>query len=285
MADVKNVVENRDFAKVRSHLHSKTRPTPVDASQERRVRVNVLGVLVDATNLFESTARIMRWISEKERTYVCVTGVHGIMESQRQPDLKLVHNAAGMVTPDGMPLVYVSRWATYSKCERVYGPDLMLEVCRESVRHGYKHFFFGTTPATLSRLTNRLSEQFPGLQVAGTFAPPFRPLTESERTDVVARMNECAPDIVWVGLSTPKQERWMADHRQQLAAPVLIGVGAAFDFHSGTVRQAPRWIQPLCLEWIFRLLCEPKRLWKRYLLNNPQFIVFLIMQRLGFKNY
>lgn len=248
-------------------------------------KVNVLGVLVDATNLADGAARVGRWIAEKERTYVCVTGVHGIMESQRQPDLKAVHNSAGMVTPDGMPLVYISRSAGYRGCGRVYGPDLMLEVCRESVAAGHRHFFFGTTPLTLNRLTENLCRRLPGLQVAGTYAPPFRPLTEPERADAVARINAASPDIIWVGLSTPKQERWMAEYRRYLEAPVLIGVGAAFDFHAGTVRQAPRWMQPLCLEWLFRLLVEPRRLWKRYLLNNPQFVALFVMQRLGLKRY
>jgi N-acetylglucosaminyldiphosphoundecaprenol N-acetyl-beta-D-mannosaminyltransferase len=248
-------------------------------------KVNILGVFVDATNLLDGTAQVMRWIAETKRTYVCVTSVHGIMESQRHPDLKLVHNSAGMVTPDGMPLVYLSRAAGYPDCGRVYGPDFMLEVCRASVAHGYRHFFFGTTPQTLSRLTDRLCRRFPGLKVVGTYAPPFRPLTDFERADAVARMNGSSPDIIWVGLSTPKQERWMAEYRQYLEAPVLIGVGAAFDFHSGTVRQAPRWMQPLCLEWLFRLALEPRRLWKRYLMNNPQFIFSLAMQRLHLRRY
>jgi N-acetylglucosaminyldiphosphoundecaprenol N-acetyl-beta-D-mannosaminyltransferase len=250
-----------------------------------KAQVNILGVSVTATNLSEATARIMQWISAKERTYVCVTGVHGIMESQRQPDLKAVHNAAGMVTPDGMPLVYIGKAAGHPSCGRVYGPDLMLEVCRQSVVHGYRHFFYGTTPQTLSLLTSRLTERFPGLQIAGTYSPPFRALTEAERIEVIGQINRASADIVWVGLSTPKQERWMAQNRSDLTAPVLIGVGAAFDFHAGTVRQAPRWMQPLCLEWLFRLLVEPRRLWKRYLLNNPQFLFSLAMQRLGLRRY
>ena len=199
----------------------------------------------------------MRWVAARQRTYVCVTSVHGIMESQRQPDLKAIHNSAGMVTPDGMPLVYVSRADGHPDCERVYGPDLMLEICRQSVALGYRHYFFGTTPRTLNRLGNRLCERFPGLQVAGMYSPPFRCVADYERADAVARINESQPDIVWVGLSTPKQERWMAQNRQYLRAPVMLGVGAAFDFHSGTVRQAPGWMQPLCLEWLFRLTVEP----------------------------
>lgn len=247
--------------------------------------VNVLGVRVDAINLRGATAQVMRWIAERHRTYVCVTGVHGIMESQRQIDLRAVHNSAGLVVPDGMPLVYISRAAGYFNCGRVYGPDLMLEICRESVAHGYRHFFYGTTPETLTRLTARLESRIPGLQVAGVFAPPFWALTDPERAEAFARVNECSPDIIWVGLSTPKQERWMAESRRYLSAPVLIGVGAAFDFHAGTVRQAPRWMQPLCLEWLFRLVVEPRRLWKRYLLNNPQFLTLLAMQSLRLKKY
>ena len=246
-------------------------------------RVNVLGVLVSATNLPDATSRVLQWVSQKNRTYVCVTGVHGIMESQRQEDLKIVHNSAGMVTPDGMPLVYISRAAGHRNCGRVYGPDLMMEVCRESIAHSYRHFFYGTTPQTLHRLTERLHEQLPGLEVVGTYAPPFRQLTNVEREDVVKQINDSRADIVWVGLSTPKQERWMMEYRQYLGASVLIGVGAAFDFHAGTVRQAPRWMQPICLEWLFRLIVEPRRLWKRYLINNPQFLVSLAMQGLGLR--
>jgi N-acetylglucosaminyldiphosphoundecaprenol N-acetyl-beta-D-mannosaminyltransferase len=260
-------------------------PATFGDAQVPRKRVNVLGVLVDATNLVDGTASIMRWIAEKRRTYVCVTGVHGVMESQRQPDLKTVHNAAGMVTPDGMPLVYISRAEGHASCTRVYGPDLMLEVLRASAERGYRHFFYGTTPQTLDRLTGRLRQKFPALKIAGTYAPPFRPLSDAERADVVAQMNESSPDIIWVGLSTPKQERWMAEYREYLDAPILIGVGAAFDFHAGTVRQAPAWMQPLCLEWLFRLLVEPKRLWKRYFVNVPQFMFYLAIQELGLKRY
>jgi N-acetylglucosaminyldiphosphoundecaprenol N-acetyl-beta-D-mannosaminyltransferase len=161
----------------------------------------------------------------------------------------------------------------------------MLEICRASVPHGYRHFFYGTTEKTLKRLTDSLCERFPGFQVAGVYAPPFRPLTDAERAIVVARINESSPDIIWVGLGCPKQELWMAEHRPYLEAPVMVGVGAVFDFLSGTLRQAPRWIQPLCLEWLFRLLVEPRRLWRRYLLNNPQFIFLLALQRLGLRKF
>ena len=248
-------------------------------------KVNVLGVNVDATNLTAATQRILEMVARRERSYVCVTGVHGIMESRRRPDLQRVHNAAGLVTPDGMPLVYISRAAGYPDCGRVYGPDLMLAVCAAAQSRAYRHFFFGTTPRTLARLTSRLHERCPGIEIAGSFAPPFRPMTDAERAQAVDHINRCAPDVVWVGLSTPKQERWMADHRAALDAPVLIGVGAAFDFHAGVVRAAPRWMQPLCLEWLFRVAVEPKRLWKRYVRIVPSFLFHFALQRMGVRRY
>ena len=219
------------------------------------------------------------------RTYVCVTGVHGVMESQRDDRLRQIHNAAGMVVPDGMPLVYLSRLSGHTHTTRVYGPDLMETVCRNSVASGRRHFFYGTTEATLEQLCDRLRCRFPGIQIAGTYSPPFRELTDEERGEIAVRINRCAPDIVWVGLSTPKQERWMADFRDRLAAPVLIGVGAAFAFHAGVLKQAPRWLQPLCLEWAFRLLVEPRRLWRRYLINNPQFLLLTLLQVARIRRY
>ncbi len=248
-------------------------------------RMNILGVQVSATNMPDAVAQIRTWVVSRTRTYVCVTGVHGVMECQNDRRLRDIHNGAGMVTPDGMPLVYVSRMGGHAETMRVYGPDLMAAICMESMATGFRHFFYGATPATLAKLSSRVSERFPGIRIAGTYAPPFRPLTADERSEVATRINESSPDIVWVGLSTPKQELWMADFRERLNAPVLIGVGAAFDFHAGTVRQAPRWMQPLCLEWLFRLMMEPRRLWKRYLVNNPRFLVSLSCQALGLREY
>jgi len=247
--------------------------------------VNILGVQVSPLNLQTSADQINAWIRTRTPAYVCVTGVHGIMEANRDPQLLAMHNQAGMVTPDGMPLVYLCRLAGFNKSGRVYGPDLMDEMCRQSLQLGHRHFLYGTTPETLAELSKRLSLKYPGLQIAGSYSPPFRPLDKEESLEIAARINETNPDIVWVGLSTPKQERWMAEHRGLLRAPVLIGVGAAFDFHAGKVRQAPRWIQPLCLEWLFRLAVEPRRLWRRYLYNNPRFLVGLLLQWLHLRRY
>jgi N-acetylglucosaminyldiphosphoundecaprenol N-acetyl-beta-D-mannosaminyltransferase len=264
-------------------------PVEVNDTEEHaaspRERVNVLGVGVDPVNPMHAVEIIERWITTRDRQYVCVSGIHGVMESQRDEALRAVHNRAGMVVPDGMPLVWLSRLHGFWQADRVYGPDLLLECCHRSIRTGHRHYFYGGGSGVPERLVGRLQERFPGLVVAGTFSPPFRPLTPDEDGAVVRRINAAQPDIVWVGLSTPKQERWMAEHRDRLDAPVLIGVGAAFDFHAGLKRQAPRWMQRSGLEWLFRLLSEPRRLWRRYLRNNPLFVWQLLLQTLGLKRY
>jgi N-acetylglucosaminyldiphosphoundecaprenol N-acetyl-beta-D-mannosaminyltransferase len=215
---------------------------------------------------------------------VCVTGVHGVMECQSDPDLRQIHNAAGMVTPDGMPLVWLSKLMGQRHVERVYGPDLMLAVCQQTANMGYRHYLYGSSDAVLTQLEANLRQRIPNLQVVGAYSPPFRALTDEEDRALVARINAAAPDIVWVGLSTPKQEKWMAAHVDKLDA-VLVGVGAAFDFHAGTKPQSPRWMQRSGLEWCFRLLTEPRRLWKRYLYNNPRFVLAVLLQLSGLRRY
>jgi N-acetylglucosaminyldiphosphoundecaprenol N-acetyl-beta-D-mannosaminyltransferase len=244
-------------------------------------RANVLGVGVSAITMEMALRTIDAWIARQEHHYVCVTGVHGVMESWRDEDLRRIHNAAGLVTPDGMPLVWLSRLMRFRQVERVYGPDLMLTVCERSTKQGYCQFFYGGAPGVAEKLANRLQSRFPGLQIVGVYSPPFRPLSPEEDKAVVDRINAANPDIVWVGMSTPKQECWMSAHRGQLNAPVLIGVGAAFDFHAGLKRQAPHWMQQSGLEWLFRLVLEPRRLWRRYLINNPWFLWLVLLQALS----
>lgn len=219
-----------------------------------------------------AVAQIASWIETHDRRYVCVTGVHGVMESQRDDELKRIHNESGLTTPDGMPLVWACKWARAGEVERVYGPDLMLAVCSLAAERGWRVFLYGGKAGVGETLSERLIERFPALNVCGNFSPPFRNLTEIEKTDIIRRINNADAHIVWVGLSTPKQERWMSEFRPHLLAPVLLGVGAAFDMHAGLVRQAPRFIQRSGLEWAFRLAIEPRRLWRRYLQNNPRFI-------------
>lgn len=244
-------------------------------------RTNVLGVGVSAIDMALALDTIDGWIATREQHHVCVTGVHGVMESQHDETLRRIHNTAGMVTPDGMPLVWLSRLSGRSHVDRVYGPDLMLAVCERSVDRGYRHYFYGGGEGVPELLAERLSQRFPGLQVAGTYSPPFRPLTAEEDEALVQRINTAGADIVWVGLSTPKQERWMYEHLGKLNAPVLVGVGAAFDFHAGLKKQAPRWMQRSGLEWSFRLLTEPRRLGRRYLVNNPAFVWRVLLQKAG----
>jgi N-acetylglucosaminyldiphosphoundecaprenol N-acetyl-beta-D-mannosaminyltransferase len=248
-------------------------------------RINVLGVGISAVTMRTALAQIERWIASGERRYVCVTGVHGVMESQADPTLRDIHNAAGMVTPDGMPLVWLSRFWGHPEVERVYGPDLMLACCAASVRPRYRHFFYGGGPGVPEKLAARLTARFPGLVVAGTWSPPFHELTESEAAEVVQRIAAARPDILWVGLSTPKQERWMARFVGRMPVPVMIGVGAAFDMHAGLKRQAPRWIQRSGFEWLFRMATEPRRLWRRYLVNNPRFVWQVLLQWSGVTSY
>jgi N-acetylglucosaminyldiphosphoundecaprenol N-acetyl-beta-D-mannosaminyltransferase len=242
--------------------------------------VNVLGVGVSAINMRQAVETIGRWIDTGDQHYVCVTGVHGVMESQRDETLRRIHNEAGLVTPDGMPLVWLAHHAGHRDVERVYGPDLMLACCRASVSRADRPFFYGGADGVAERMIDRLRQRFHGLHVCGSYTPPFRPLTAAEDDQVVARINAAMPDIVWVGLSTPKQERWMHEHRGRLRASVLIGVGAAFDFHAGTKQQAPNWMQHSGLEWAFRLGCEPRRLGPRYFVNNPLFVWKITQQLL-----
>lgn len=248
-------------------------------------KANILGVGVSAINMNEALETIHGWIRTREPRYVCVTSAHGIVESQYDAQLRNIHNAAGLVTPDGVPLVWLMRSQGHRNIGQVYGPDLMLEVIRSSIEPGYKHFFYGTTDNTLRRLQERLERRYTGIQIAGSHAPPFRPLTQSEDEEIVAKINSSGADVVWVGLSTPKQERWMAEHVGRIEAPIAIGVGAAFDFHAGLKRQAPSIIRYSGFEWLFRLATEPRRLWRRYLNVVPYFTFHAICQRVGLKSY
>lgn len=242
-------------------------------SSDRPARVRIMGVNVSAITMADALATVEGWIERKSRNYVCITGVHGVIESQSDPRLLAIHDQAGMVTPDGMPLVWMARRLGYRHTQRVYGPDLMLKLTQLSAERGYRQFYFGGAPGLADQLRSRLEERFPGLQVAGTYSPPFRPASAEEDEAIVAQINTARPDIVWVGLSTPKQEFWMDAHLGAIEAPVMIGVGAAFDFLAGTKRQAPAWMQRNALEWLFRLVTEPRRLWRRYFSIVPRFLV------------
>jgi N-acetylglucosaminyldiphosphoundecaprenol N-acetyl-beta-D-mannosaminyltransferase len=248
-------------------------------------RVNVLGVGVHALNLRTAVTALQTAIAGQTKGYVCVTGVHGVSEAQSDPAFRTILNHAFLNTPDGMPMVWVGRWAGFREMERVYGPDLLLEVCKASQWTRWKHFFYGGGPGTAEALAAVLKAKFPRLQIVGTHTPPFRPLTPSELAALQAQVAAARPDIIWVGLSTPKQEKFMASTLPILDVPIMIGIGAAFDLIGGNVRQSPRWIQRSGFEWLYRLVQEPRRLWKRYLKNNPLFIGRIFLQLSGLRRY
>ena len=249
------------------------------------MRVNILGVGIHAVNPDEAVDRIERFVAKGGAHYVCVSNVFSIMMSQRDAEFRRITNEADLAVPDGMPLAWLVRWHGYDQKDRVYGPDLMLACCERSIETGTSHFFYGGASGVPELLGQKLTERFPGLKVAGCYSPPFRPLTPAEDEEVVRMINDSGADIVWVGLGAPKQERWMDQHAGRITAPVMIGVGAAFPFHTGTLKQAPKWMQKSGLEWLFRLCVEPRRLWRRYLLNNPLFILLTLCQLTGLKKY
>lgn len=248
-------------------------------------RVNILGVGLSAINLRLALDATGRALAQKTKGYVCVTGVHGVMEAQQDARFKTILNRSFLNTPDGMPMTWIGRLNGHREMDRVYGPDLMLLVCEYTRDHGYSHFLYGGGDGVAEELKRNLEAKFPGIKIVGTYTPPFRPLNEAEEAAFIREISEKKPDIIWVGLSTPKQETFMAQYMDKLDTTLMFGVGAAFDFHAGRVRQAPRWMQRGGLEWLFRLGCEPKRLWKRYFRNNPRFVFHFLCQWLGLKKY
>lgn len=205
-----------------------------------------------------------RWIENHEKGYVCVTGIHGVSESMDNPAVKNAYKRARLIVPDGMPLVWIGKMLGYGATQRIYGPDLMRAVCAMAQSKKRNVFMYGTTNRILSQLKTVLRREYPNIHIVGSYAPPFRPLTPVEERDIRAQINATPADIILVGLSTPKQELWMSHFAPTLHANVLIGVGAAFDFIAGTKQQAPKWIRNTGGEWLYRLVHEPRRLWRRY---------------------
>jgi N-acetylglucosaminyldiphosphoundecaprenol N-acetyl-beta-D-mannosaminyltransferase len=247
-------------------------------------RFRVLGVRVDAVQISEVVQQIETWVQRRGAChFIAVTGMHGVMEAQHDAAFKAVLNSADMVVPDGMPLIWLGRLRGLRLPRRVYGPELMLSVCQRTVSSGVRHFFFGGAPGIPEKLAETLRSRFSGLEVVGTYSPPFRPVSPEEEKEVVDVINAAAPDVLWVGLSTPKQEKWMHVHRDHLRVPVLVGVGAAFDINSGMKLQAPAWMREHGMEWLFRLFQEPQRLWRRYILYGSEFIFYVTLELLGLR--
>ncbi len=256
-------------------------------------KTNILGVRISRTSYTEVAEVCRNWISDSTDRepqdqasrgpahYICVTSVHGIITAVRDRRFRSIVNKADIATPDGMPVVWALRSFGAYRQSRVYGPILMSTLCEQAQVLGHRVFLYGGRAETLRRLRGRLLETFPKLKICGAYSPPFRPLTQVEERECRKMLQESEPHIVFVGLSTPKQERWMADHYRHLPGTILVGVGAAFDFHAGTLRQAPKWMQHAGLEWCFRLLMEPGRLWRRYALVVPLFLFLWPLQKLG----
>jgi N-acetylglucosaminyldiphosphoundecaprenol N-acetyl-beta-D-mannosaminyltransferase len=248
-------------------------------------RFNVLGVSVSGMNLRIAVAAMLEAVDERRKGYICVTGVHGVTEAQDDETFRQILNASFLNTSDGMPLVWLGKHFVGRHVGRVYGPDLMLEMFAATQNRACRHFFYGGAPGVAEQLQARLAERFPGATICGTYTPPFRPLNAVEEQEFIEVIRARQPDIIWVGLSTPKQERFMAEYLPKLDTTLMVGVGAAFDFHSGRVRQAPRWIQRSGFEWLYRMLTEPRRLARRYLVNNPLFLARITLQLLGLRKY
>ena len=250
-----------------------------DTAGQDDPRFDVLGVPVSAVTMAAAAARIERWAGDRTGRFVCVRDVASLMAIAEDPAIAALHRQAAMIVPDGMPLVWIGRKRGLP-VERVCGPDLFEDMMRRSAGTGLRHYFYGGKPGVAARLAARVRERFPGALIAGTSTPPFRKLGEAEREETLAQIAASGADVVWVGMSSPKQDVWMWQNAHRLPQ-TLIGVGAAFDFHTGEIARAPRWMQTSGLEWLFRLLSEPRRLWRRYLVVAPRFVWRVMRQETG----
>jgi N-acetylglucosaminyldiphosphoundecaprenol N-acetyl-beta-D-mannosaminyltransferase len=245
----------------------------------------VLGVEVDAIDMAAALAHVARALDEGRKGYVCVAGVHGVMEAQRSADVAAIYADAEMTIPDGMPLVWVGRWQGHRAMERVTGPDVMLAIFRRREFAEVTHYLYGGVEGVVEELRAKFTAQFPWVRIVGARTPPFHDLTAAEQAELIGEIAELKPDIVWVGLGCPKQEAFMARFLPLLDTKLMFGVGAAFDFHAGRIRDCADWIKRAGLQWLHRLLQDPRRLWKRYLRNNPAFLWHIALQLTGLRRY
>jgi N-acetylglucosaminyldiphosphoundecaprenol N-acetyl-beta-D-mannosaminyltransferase len=253
--------------------------------QEEIPRFDVLGSRISALTLDRTVGLISDRVAKRTPGYVCICNVNDVVEGIKSPEVKATINEAWLATPDGMPMVWWGRRVGFSGMERVYGPDLLRTVIVDPRHAGTRHFFYGGSPDVVAKMIDGAKRINPDVKIVGKISPPFRPLTAEEDSGFAEAINAADPDVVWVGLGCPKQNLWMAENRAKLQAPVLIGVGAAFDFLAGVKSQAPPWMQRNGLEWFFRLITEPRRLWKRYLIHNTIFIAHTLAHVLGLKRW
>lgn len=247
-------------------------------SNSTPVRFRILGSPVDALNMPQAVDMVMAALERRKKGYVCLAGVQALTEAYDHPDYRELLEHAFLVAPDGMPLVWLGRLQGHAAMSRVYGPDLMLQVCQRSVIAGRTHYLFGGRPGVAEELKVELERRFPGIRITGTYCPPFRPLSAEEECALIAEVRALKPDVIWVGTGGAKQDRFMRDYLPRLETTLMFGVGAAFDFHTGRVPQAPNWMQQAGLEWLFRVCCEPRRLAGRYFTRNPLFVWRLLKE-------
>lgn len=257
----------------------------MNASPNNYSKANVLGIGIDAVNMEQALEQIANDLRQRRKGYVCLTGVHGVMEAQRDPVLARIYAGAALAAPDGMPTVWIGRHQGHKNMERVTGPDLMLEVISRAEFSTYSHFLCGGKNGVAQELRDKLVASYPSVNIAGIYSPPFGPMSNEQEAAFVEMVSNSHPDIIWVGISTPKQERFMAHYLPLLETTLMFGVGAAFDFHTGRIADCADWIKRAGLQWFDRLLQDPRRLWKRYLRNNPPFLVYSFLQLTGIKKY
>lgn len=244
--------------------------------------IDVLGVKISLVGMNDAISQIAFWIANGVPNYVCIRDMHGVMLCRKDAELRDIHRRAGLVTPDGMSVLWLCKAYGQRDVERVCGPDLLPALCRYSVERGYRHFFYGGAPGVADRLAERLRALFPGIDIVGTHCPPFSDATPSVDDALADRIKALRPDIIWVGLGSPKQEYWIGRNNGRFGPAILIGIGAAFDFYAGTKKRAPVWMQKCGLEWLHRLASEPRRLSHRYLHLGSQFAVLAVRDVLRF---
>ena len=252
---------------------------------KQRPAAKLLGISVEALDMELALSRIARELEARRKGYICMAGVHGIMEAFRNPELAAIYAGSSMTVPDGTPTVWVGRLQGHKAMQRVAGPDLMLEVFRRKQFAGCTHFLYGGEEHVAEQLRERFTRLYPWARIVGTYTPPFRDLNAKEEESLIARIRQLKPDIIWVGISTPKQERFMHRYLHLLDTTLMFGVGAAYDFHTDRIQDAPQWIKTIGMQWLHRLLQDPRRLWKRYFRNNPAFLWHIALQLSGLRHY
>ena len=245
--------------------------------------VNILGINIAAINMPMLIDATVGHLQDMKGKYICVSNVHTVITAYDDVTYRKIQNESILNIPDGGPLSTLGRWLGYKKMQRTFGPSYMINILKVSATKGYRHFLYGSTPETINKLRKSIEKHYPGVCIVGHYSPPFRELTKEENRNIIKMIKECEPDFIWVGLGAPKQERWMYDHKGEFDA-VMVGVGAAFDYISGNIKRAPKWMQKCNMEWLYRLIQDPKRLFARYLYTNTKFIL-LVFKAFLFKEF